>query len=291
MRFRASTVLLSRAALALLMFGLPECRANAGGVGGGTQVFDLRFDWSNANNPNGAWAYLEGNNPLPFVASWQRNLGGWTTAQPGWARSEDGNNRLPFWYRSNGTENFGPDIQAGDIVVHSIDATNGVGSGLGRVRWTAPARGVVTITGSTWAARDIGRSNTWRLLSGTTLLRSGVVASGDPYSRANPFQFANGTGTAPLTNHPVGCAGTIIFETERNTVSGDFVGVNLTIAFTPVPCTGDLNGDSTINTADLTTFLGQFGQSGAGLCADLDNDGVVNTADLVLFLGRFGTNC
>jgi len=289
MKSRSFAVLLSYASLALLALGPADGRANAGAVG--VQVFDLRTNWSDASNPNGTWAYLEGNNPLPFVASWQRLLGGWSAAQPGWARSEDANTRLPFWYRSNGTETFGPDIQVGDIVVHSTDGGNGVGSGLGRVRWTAPARGVVTITGSTWAARDIGRSNTWRLLSGTTTLRTGVVSSGDPYSRANPFQLADGTGSAPLTNHTVGCAGTIAFETERNTVAGDFVGVNLSIAFTPVPCTGDLNGDSTVDTADLTAFLGQFGQSGAGLCADLNNDGVVNTADLVLFLGRFGTNC
>lgn len=262
-------------------------RAGAAGV----QIFDLRSDWSDANNPNGSWAYLEGNAPLPFVESWQRNLGGWATAQPGWARSEDSNNRLPFWYRSNGSENFGPDIQAGDIVLHTTDALNGAGNGEGRARWTAPARGTVTITGSTWAAREIGRSNTWTLLAGSTVLRTGVVSSGDPYSRANPFPFANGSGTEPITDRPVGCGGTIIFEASRNTVPGDFVGVNLTIAFTPVPCTGDLNGDSAINTADLTAFLGQFGQSGTGLCADLNSDGVVNTADLVLFLGRFGTNC
>jgi hypothetical protein len=264
--------------------------ALAGGVVG-PQIFDLRTDWSNATNPNGAWSYLEGNNPLPFVASWQGTIGGWGTAQPGWARSEDGTNRLPFWYRSNGTETFSPDLQAGDIVLHTTDQSNGVGNGEGRVRWTAPARGTVTITGSTWAAREIGRSNTWTLLAGSTMLRTGVVASGDQYSRANPFNFASGTGTEPITNRLIGCGGTIIFEATRNTVAGDFVGVNMTIAFTPAACAGDINGDSIINTADLTSFLGQFGQSGAGLCADLNNDGAVNTADLVIFLGRFGQTC
>ena len=52
----------------------------------------------------------------------------------------------------------------------------------------------------------------------------------------------------------------------------------------------DLNADGSVNTADLTLFLGQFGASvPAGTGADLNGDGVVNTADLAAFLGVFGT--
>ncbi|MFM9957691.1 MAG: hypothetical protein ACKVZJ_06425 [Phycisphaerales bacterium] len=58
------------------------------------------------------------------------------------------------------------------------------------------------------------------------------------------------------------------------------------------PCVGDFNGDNTVDTADLVTFLGQFGQSGAcGNNRDLDGDLAVNTADLTLFLGQFGNTC
>ena len=84
---------------------------------------------SNAANPNGVWRYNEGTNALPPVNSWQQALGGWSTAQPGWARSQDGTDRLPFWFRSNGSEIFGRDYLAGDVVVHSIDLNKGVGSG------------------------------------------------------------------------------------------------------------------------------------------------------------------
>lgn len=71
---------------------------------------------------------------------------------------------------------------------------------------------------------------------------------------------------------------------------------NFLIAPPPPPpptCAGDLNGDRVVNTADLVSFLGLFGQpaSPAGSGADLVADGVVNTADLVFFLGRFGTPC
>lgn len=59
----------------------------------------------------------------------------------------------------------------------------------------------------------------------------------------------------------------------------------------PVVCTGDLNNDNSVNVADLTVFLGQFGQSGPSLSADLNHDNVVNVADLTTFLGRFGLSC
>ena len=38
--------------------------------------YDLATDWSDTNNPNGAWIYREGTNALPHVAAWQKVLGG-----------------------------------------------------------------------------------------------------------------------------------------------------------------------------------------------------------------------
>jgi hypothetical protein len=58
-------------------------------------------------------------------------------------------------------------------------------------------------------------------------------------------------------------------------------------------CPGDLNDDNRVDTADLTRFLGRFGEPTFSDCsgADLTGDGVVNTADLTRFLGRFGGLC
>lgn len=279
-----------RAVLGMLG-GLLACSATYAGSAVVIGKFDLRADWSDTSNPNGRWSYLEGMNPLPFVASWQSAIGGWDVPQPGWAESENGTNRLPFWFRSNGSENFQRDYLAGDIVLHTTDGANGAGNGVGAVAWRAPARGVVSVEGGVWMGRDIGRANTWRLIVNGVTVRTGDLASGDAYSRANPFQFQDGTGSAPLTNLAIGCGGTVRLEIERTTAAGDFVGVNLSGFFIPAPCTGDLNGDGSVNTADLTSFLGQFGQAGLGLCADLNNDGSVNTSDLVTFLGAFGGSC
>ncbi len=74
--------------------------------------------------------------------------------------------------------------------------------------------------------------------------------------------------------------------TDGTTLTGGFW------AAPPPPCTGDLNADNTINTADLVIFLGRFSQSTTpGGTADFNADGTVNTADLVIFLARFGQQC
>ncbi|MCB9839065.1 MAG: hypothetical protein H6813_06975 [Phycisphaeraceae bacterium] len=50
-------------------------------------------------------------------------------------------------------------------------------------------------------------------------------------------------------------------------------------------CPQDLNGDGTVDTADLGILLGAFGGSGLG---DLNLDGVIDTADLGALLGGYG---
>jgi hypothetical protein len=78
-----------------------------------------------------------------------------------------------------------------------------------------------------------------------------------------------------------------------NGVAGGAFTMNFTLTAPPPPaCVGDLNGDNSVNTADLTSFLGQFGSIVTpGTGADLNNDGAVNTSDLTLFLGAFGLPC
>lgn len=72
----------------------------------------------------------------------------------------------------------------------------------------------------------------------------------------------------------------------------DFDDVCLDASPVPPPCVGDLNADGNINTADLTAFLGRFGQSAPPPSpGDFNNDGTVDTVDLVTFLGRFGSVC
>jgi hypothetical protein len=52
-------------------------------------------------------------------------------------------------------------------------------------------------------------------------------------------------------------------------------------------CTGDVDGNGTVDTADLVALLAAWGAPGGP--ADLDGNGVVDTADLVILLASWGS--
>ena len=53
----------------------------------------------------------------------------------------------------------------------------------------------------------------------------------------------------------------------------------------PPPCPADIDESGTVDAADLSTLLGNWGSSGAG---DIDGSGAVNAADLSALLGAWG---
>jgi hypothetical protein len=59
------------------------------------------------------------------------------------------------------------------------------------------------------------------------------------------------------------------------------------------PCTGDLNGDGSVDIADLAQLLAHFGMGGGATFqdGDSDGDGDVDIADLAALLSNFGTSC
>ena len=210
-----------------------------------TFVYDLKTDWSDSANPNGPWTYREGNNALPQMIM-STNCGAcpggsglvWTNAQRAWARSAGGTSSdhtfLPFWFKSNGSEtglgNWGDDWEAGDVVMHTTDPANGIGSGPGNVIWTSPIAGVISIAGNIWIGRDIGRANHWVLSRNEAMLTAGDVSSGDPYSRTNPMPFSAGTAGPSVLNGILVSPGDVIkLEVTRTSSSGDVVGLNLAI--------------------------------------------------------------
>jgi len=58
-------------------------------------------------------------------------------------------------------------------------------------------------------------------------------------------------------------------------------------------CAGDVTGDGVAGLDDLSTVLGNFGQSAGAtyLDGDLDLDGDIDLLDLSRMLGAFGTRC
>ncbi|MFM9956698.1 MAG: FG-GAP-like repeat-containing protein [Phycisphaerales bacterium] len=71
--------------------------------------------------------------------------------------------------------------------------------------------------------------------------------------------------------------------------------VTLSNNLTPPACSADFNNNGTVDTPDLTYFLGRFGTTPTPgtppARADFNNSGTVDTADLTFFLGRFSQTC
>ena len=154
---------------------------------GYADVWDLKNDWSDTVN-GGVWSYRHGNVLLSHVDGW--NI--WPN-QPAWK----GDEFVPVWFKSTNdrpTDEAVCDFTIGDIVTHSTDSFSGPNMGPSNVIWTSPINDIVNISGSAWAARDIGRSNHWAILLNGSTLTEGDVYSDDPYSRDNPFDFSQGSG-------------------------------------------------------------------------------------------------
>ena len=209
-------------------------------VAGATTVYNLTTDWSDAANPNGPWSYREGNNLLPHVNAWQGLAGDFTSAQPAWARFETGTSNLPCFFRSSATVGITHDWQTGDVVCHTTDAFNGVGSGTANIVWTSPINGTVNIAGAVWMGRDIGRGNHWSLSIKGTPVTSGDIASGDAYSRSSPFAFSAGSGGAGvLSGVSVVVGDKIELDLTKTSTPGDYACITWTVTVTALTAVGD----------------------------------------------------
>lgn len=156
----------------------------AGSFDAAAQVYDLKTDWSDTVNPNGAWSYNVGNTVLPRVADWAPATA--PGAQPAWAAAPAGRGHIPVWFRS---VDRWTGIEPGDIVGHTDDPFNGAGRGEANVTWTSPAAGIADISLAVWYAANPGRSGIWTLFLNSTVLASGTLRDGGPYTRANPATF------------------------------------------------------------------------------------------------------
>ena len=223
-------VLVASVMVALICPSLPTVSAAV--------INDLKTDWSDLANPNGAWSYREGNNLLPHAADWQGLSGDFTGVQPAWARAETGNTNLPSWMKIASPAGIPNDWQLGDIVTHTTDGFNGIGSGLSNVIWTSPLNGMIDVSGGTWMGRDIGRGNHWDISLNGTLLTEGDIFSGDSFDRSSPFNFAAGSGgPTVLSQIPVLTGDVLRLQFTKTSLPGDYAGVNLTISAVPEPST------------------------------------------------------
>lgn len=191
-------------------------RASHAGV-----IYDLQADWSDANNPNDEWSYNQAGAPLPFHAANWAGVGadGWTTG-PGIVP--------PAVLQVNSL--VLPNVAVGDIITHSTD---GAGPTVD-ITWTAPAAGIISISGQAWDVQHSpGRDDLWTLSLGVTELARrnsilGVVKNSAAADFANNLNIGQS-----LVNLAV-AAGDLVTYLVRETTgdAGHFSGVGLTIDFT-----------------------------------------------------------
>jgi hypothetical protein len=107
------------------------------GINAATQVYDLKNDWSDTQNPNGAWSYrLNGADLLtadPFPWAVEALSG-----EPDGLTRTTEDAIVPGY------------LELGDIYI--LGGAHSAWGGGVTARWTAPSSGEITLTGSAWSA-------------------------------------------------------------------------------------------------------------------------------------------
>jgi hypothetical protein len=152
-----------------------------------------------------------------------------------WAPSNANGNFLPAFFKAtaDGTTNPGGvcatcNFLTGDLVVHTTDGANGVGEGPANVLFVAPVAGMADISGLTWAARSINRTQDWTLLVNGVVLDSGVLPGDGTNGRDAPDTFS-------LSNVALNAGDQVVLSLTQATGApfGDFVGYDLRVDLTP----------------------------------------------------------
>lgn len=82
--------------------------------------------------------------------------------------------------------------------------------------------------------------------------------------------------------------GNLIKIKTLSAIAGQSVTVKVTVAPVVVACPADLDGNVTVDGADLAILLGAFNTSGTNIVGDINTDGTANSADLALLLDAWG---
>lgn len=95
-------------------------------------------------------------------------------------------------------------------------------------------------------------------------------------------------GTESIVNYLVGSAGFYYIRVSQTQMTGtaQLYSLNLSVRSAAAPCPADVTGDGQVNSADLGTLLGAWGQHGGP--SDVNGDGIVNSGDLGAMLGAWG---
>jgi hypothetical protein len=211
------------------------------------QTYDLADDWSDVNNPNGAWALYKAPGQLFTInqSDWYNN----GTNQPAWADAPSTtafppNPLVPMWAKAIGDFGalFGDSIYNGFVDTGTVFMASAesfrTSSDFSSVVWTSPHDGLVRIEGGLWISKAFDRPHTWELIKNGAVFTSGALTQADSYSKTNPFAFAAGSGGASAVELAVAANDQIellMYRPLGTLIPGTFVGMNYQIRFVPEP--------------------------------------------------------
>jgi len=199
-------------------------------------IFNLNSDWSDTQNPAGAWSYNYNDTPISVYQTFWWGQAGW------------GNNWLGDGAILRGSSPAGMldpfgnivppahDWQPGDVMLHALSIPYGGDSTFLNVRWTSPADGTIDITGRAWDGQIFSdRDVRWSLSVGGEVFaeRSSVIGL---YRTDLGAQFdSNLDGPHTLSGIHVTQGEVVEFQVATQTYYGHFVGLDETISLTAVP--------------------------------------------------------
>ncbi len=198
-------------------------------------VYNLTADWSDTQNPNGPWSYNYNNAPIPVYQTF------WW-GQSGWGDNWIGDGAILKGTPPAGTDPWGGSVPPphdwlpGDVMMHAVSIPYGGDSKFLNVTWTSPGDGTISISGRAWDGEIFSdRDMRWGLSVGGQLIAQRLSVIG-LYRTDSGAQFANNLLPGyTLTSIPVTQGEVVDFVIATQTYYGHFMGVDETIAFTPVP--------------------------------------------------------
>lgn len=191
-------------------------------------VWDLTDDWSDTQNPNGAWAYESpvGSLLTTHWFDWDPQGCCFTSPQPAWANAQWPNfEHEAVWFKT-----VSPTVVA-DLPVGTV-GTHGLAGGPGGtgITWTSPVTGYVQISGGTWLANKVGRSMDWAMFHNGSPLSQASLISSDLFTSASPMDFTAGSGGADALTVFVNQNDVISLQYGPPSGFAEFVGVDLRIS-------------------------------------------------------------
>jgi hypothetical protein len=194
-------------------------------------TWNLAADFGDSqNNPNGPWAYWQGSTLLPYQGTLSDGLSFMThTYAPGtqWL-SWGGPGFLPAFFCNS---SWSSDA----IGIFAWDSMNGVGDPLARLTWTAPASGVIDISGFIYYfPQSYPYSTDFSLYLGSTELMNGTVSLWAHNTSATAYDLS---GDGSFSNLPVTAGEVLSFDFSRTPgYTGGGAWMNLVVS-TPEPGT------------------------------------------------------